>query len=141
MEQIVDSKSHQAGSQQLPSDRSWGLTIGGVFVVAGIYWHQREWLSLVLVSLGLILVALAILFPRRLHRLNAMWMQLGVWLAKFTNPVLLGVVYLAVVTPMSLLLRLTGKRFLKTEIEPDVETYWINRQKKAIDAKSLERQF
>lgn len=141
MEQFIDSKSHQAGSHQLPSDRSWGLTIGGVFVGAGVYWHQRWWLSLVLVSLGLILAAFALVFPRRLHRLNAMWMQLGMWLAKFTNPVLLGAVYLVVVTPMSLLLRLFGKRFLKTQLEPDAQTYWINRQQKAIDAKSLERQF
>jgi hypothetical protein len=141
VEQLVDSKSHHSNAHEIPSDRSWGLTIGSFLVLLAIYWKDQRWLSTAFGITGILLIMLAALIPKRLHQLNINWMRLGAWLSRFTNPVLLGLVYLMVVTPMSLLVKIFGKRFLKTQIETNAETYWVERSKKKIEAKSLERQF
>ena len=48
-------------------------------------------------------------------------------LHRVVNPVVMGVLFFIVITPVSLLMRLTGKRPLALEFEPEASSYWMTR--------------
>ena len=54
--------------------------------------------------------------------------------------VILGVIYYLVLTPVGLLLRLRGYDPLACKVEPDADTYWIEREM-SVDADRYFRQF
>ncbi len=60
-------------------------------------------------SLALVFLILARWRPGLLAPLNKIWTALGLLLTKVMNPIVMGVVFFIVVTPIGLLMRLSGK--------------------------------
>ena len=124
------------------SDRSFGFVFAVVFGLIGLYnaWHAgKAWPWLALVAAGFLAVAL--LRPVLLARLNKLWMKFGLLLAMIVNPIVLGILYFLVFTPMALLARLVGKDFLKLKREPQAKSYWIVRDPPGPEAVSMKDQF
>ena len=55
-------------------------------------------------------------------------MKFGELLGKIISPIVMGIVYFFVITPIGLLMRLMGKDLLKTKFN-DSKTYWLKREK------------
>jgi len=111
------------------SDRSFGLVFAAAFsVVAG--WPllnggaPRLWALAVAVSFA----ALALLAPRVLAPLNRLWTRFGLLLARVTNPMVMGLLFFGMVTPMGLAMRALGKDPLRRRLEPGAASYWIERR-------------
>jgi dihydrodipicolinate synthase/N-acetylneuraminate lyase len=62
---------------------------------------------------GAALVALALVAPRALAGVERAWMTLALALSRVTTPLFMGLVYLAVLTPIALVLRLLGRAPLR----------------------------
>ena len=93
-----------------PSPRSVGLTFGAVFTIAGLLplatgGAPRAW-ALITAAL-FALVALAV--PAPLGPLSRAWLRLGLAMHRVVNPVVMAVLFYAVVTPFGLLMRLVGR--------------------------------
>lgn len=140
MDQLTENKNSDT-PEPLPSDRSWGLTLAVVCFVIAIWNHSHFKFSSIFGATGLILFAFALLSPTHLHPLNQKWMAFSHRLSRFTNPLLMGATFLLVITPLAVLARLLGKRFLQLEREPDRDTYWISRTNGQIEPESLKRLF
>jgi hypothetical protein len=112
-----------------PTDRRFGSTIAAVlsFYAAYSYLHAGRVRIVVIVAAAAI-GALAVLRPRALHGANVAWQWLGRWLERIVNPVVLGVLFLVVITPMALLMRLVGRDPLRRRIDRAATTYWIRRE-------------
>jgi len=124
------------------SDRSFGLVIGGAFVIFGLWPvvsanSPRGW-SLVL---GGVFIVLAVVRPRLLARLNRAWTRLGVALHRVMSPVVLGLVFYTTLTPIGLVLRVLGKDLLRLERDPSLPTYWIARVPPGPAPDTMRRQF
>ncbi|MEZ4268637.1 MAG: SxtJ family membrane protein [Myxococcota bacterium] len=109
----------------MPSERSFGLTIGILLAVIGLFplWRGAQpvtWLLVVAAAL----VALALVYPRALAGPNRAWTLFGHYAGRVTNPLLLGLVYFLIMTPMSLALRLTGRDPLGLRFRRGVASYW-----------------
>lgn len=115
-----------------PSERAFGLTVGGVLcLIAGVgvaLTGRVSWVSGPLGAIGLVLVALAFAAPRTLALPNRAWLRLGLALSAVVTPVVLGVVFFLVVTPIGLVLRAAGKRPLALRFEPARASYWEERR-------------
>ena len=59
----------------------------------------------------------------------------------FNTRLILTVMFYLLFTPIGLVLRLLGKDLLNRKIEPNAETYWIDREEEAFDRKRYEKQF
>jgi hypothetical protein len=69
------------------------------------------------------------------------WMTLAFALGWINTRVLLGVFFYVVLTPIGLVLRLTGKDLLNERIDRSAATYWKKRDHAAFNPKQCERQF
>ena len=123
---------------QKTSNKSFGILFFIVFLIIG-FWpiftsnEIRSWsliISVIFLILGLINSSI-------LEPLKNAWIKLGELLGKIIAPIVMGLVFFTVLTPISFILRLFGKDLLKIKYSKD-NTYWIKREK---NVGSMKKQF
>ncbi|MEO5362606.1 MAG: SxtJ family membrane protein [Magnetococcus sp. DMHC-8] len=122
------------------SDRSFGLVFAAVFALVGLHPlldgpEPSPWWLLAAAAL----LPVALWRPGWLAPGNRLWTRFGLLLNRFTAPLVMGVLFLTVVTPIGLLMRLLGQRPLRLSYEPEADSYWIVRQSPTPD--SMKRPF
>jgi hypothetical protein len=126
----------------LPSDRSFGLTFAMVFAVLGAWmlWKASIHSAVTLGTAGAFLLA-ALAFPRFLHPLNVAWMWLGNLLNRVVSPIVMGVIFFGLLSPLAAMMRLRGRDVLQRSFDPARGSYWIKRDPPGPDGSSFPRQF
>ena len=114
---------------KIGSNRSFGIVFFVVFLLIALYplvndGNLRIW-SIVL---SLIFLILGILGSNILTPLNKIWFKFGILLGNFVSPIVMGIVFFAIVTPTSLIMRVLGKNLLNLK-KGSKKTYWIERSK------------
>lgn len=104
--------------------RRFGLTVGGAFLVfAAIAWWRGSPTALnVFAVLGGVLTAAGLVIPTHLGPVERAWMKLAHLISKVTTPIVMGVMYLLVLTPVGLLRRNFGGNPMVHA--PEGGTYW-----------------
>lgn len=127
----------------LPSDRSFGLTFAAVFaLLAGwlAYRGSVYWVASLGASAAFAVLAIAI--ARVLHPLNVAWMWFGGVLHRIVSPIVLGIIFFGVFTPVALIFKLRGRDALNRKFESAQPSYWVHRTPPGPDAeRSFPRQF
>jgi hypothetical protein len=132
-------RPHHTG--KTPSDRAFGLTIAGVLLAwAGYSYVHAGRMRIAVIALAVVVAIVAALRPRALHGANVGWHRLGKMLERIVNPIVLGVVFVVVITPIALVMRLVQRDPLRRRLERTAATYWIPREDPP-DADSWSRQF
>jgi O-antigen/teichoic acid export membrane protein len=111
------------------SNRSFGLVFAAFFGLVGLLplilgRAPRIWAFLP----GALFLLAALFFPSVLGPLNRAWMRLGLLLHRVVSPIVLGIMFYLVITPMGLLMRAMGKDFLRLRPDPAAASYWIDRR-------------
>jgi hypothetical protein len=124
------------------SDRSFGCVFVCVFLAAGLLplRHAQPIRLWALAVSGVFLVP-TLIRPKVLHPLNVLWTRLGVLLGQIAAPIVLGLLFFLVVTPIACVMRLLGKRPLLLQMDPGVASYWIKRQPPGPAPESMIHQF
>jgi hypothetical protein len=123
---------HEKGGRAAPitssSDRSFGLVFAGFFgiLVGYNWWHSGATWPLYL-GIAVVFLALALLWPKVLSPLNHLWTRLGLLMGKIVSPIVLGLLFFVVVTPVGVLMRLSGKDPLRLRHDSGLGSYWIVR--------------
>ena len=124
------------------SDRSFGLVFAAVFLIIAafplFYGEGIRWGS---VGVAGIFALLALLRPTLLSLLNRLWMKFGLLLGKIVSPIALGILFYLVITPIGIVIRLSGKDPLRLKFMPEADTYWILREPPGPEPGSLSKQF
>jgi hypothetical protein len=121
--------------------RRFGLTVGLAFAAfAGIaWWRAHPTVFTVLGSLGAVLILAGLLIPTMLGPVERAWMGLAHLISKVTTPIVMGLMYLLVITPVGFLRRRLGGNPLVHA--PAERSYWRARPANARRTASLSRQF
>jgi len=129
----------------LPSDRKFGMLFFAVFaIIAGVAFYRTQSLgniTFAFAGAALLMLGLTWLYPKMLRPLNMAWMSLGLWLGKIVSPVVLGLVFLLLFTPLALVLRLCGRDELALKRSPSSKSYWQTRSPDNVDAHGYANQF
>ena len=126
-------------SVKIPSNRSFGFLFFIVFLAISLWpLISQEGLRLWDLILSLIFLILGILNSKILTPLNKLWIKFGIFLGNIVSPVVMGVVFFIVVTPIGLIMRLLGRDLLRVNKNESASTYWIDREKKT---DTMKRQF
>ncbi len=90
--------------------RRFGFTLAPAFLALAtlLAWRGREMLAIFAAGLGILLGLAAVVVPRRLGPVQRTWMALAHALSRITTPILLGIVWYLVITPIGLLRRAVG---------------------------------
>ncbi len=127
-----------------PSERSFGVTFACVFALVTAWLLYRHGLGLAPLATGAIacvFLLLGYLAPRLLRPLNRLWLRFGLVLHAVVNPLILGVLFFIVFTPMGLVIRLFGGDLLRMRRGADGESYWIFRAGEKVAPSSMTNQF
>ncbi len=122
------SRFHAQLAEGETSDRSFGLTVGPIFLALSflpMLRHHRPpvwWM----VAVGALLTVTGAIAPRALRRIKRGWLFLGFVMGLVVNPVVLGILFYAVFTPCGLLMRLFGGDPLRLQPSPQA-SYWRER--------------
>jgi predicted membrane protein len=108
--------------------REFGLVTGGVVALLfGLFfpWLLEFkfplWPWVVFAVLG----ALGLVAPTSLRPVHYWWMRFALLLSKITTPIILGVVFYLLVTPIGLIMRMLGKDPMKRARGRDLDTYRV----------------
>lgn len=126
-----------------PSERAFGLTVGMVCSVLALYggWrHGRTALVQGLAGVGAGLLLCAWIRPSLLRGLNRWWMRLAHALGWLNNRLILGAVFLALITPLSLVFRVMGRDLLRLR-RPRGASGWVPYPERYRDPKHYERMY
>ena len=98
---------------KLGSNKSFGIVFFVVFLIIAIYpilsdGNLRLW-SLII---SLAFLILGLINSRLLTPLNKLWFKFGILLGKIISPVIMGIIFFLVVTPIGILMRLFKKDVL-----------------------------
>jgi len=116
--------------------RKFGVTTG--LVVALLFGLALPWL------LGFpfpiwpwivfaILASWGLIAPMSLQPVHRTWMKFGLFMSRFTTPLILGLTFFIAIVPMGLLIRLFGHDALKLKVDRSADSYKIHSEKKTRD--------
>ena len=115
---------------KISSNRSFGLVFFIVFLIVALWpLKYEEDIRLWSLVLSIIFFILGVLNSKLLTPLNKLWFKFGILLGSIVAPIVMGIVYFLVVTPIGIIMRLLGKDLLKTNKIKSASTYWIKRDK------------
>ena len=121
--------------------RRFGLTVGGAFLaLAALAWWRGRPVGLgAFATLGALFVLAGLALPTYLGPLFRAWMGMSHQLSRVTTPILLGVIFFVIVTPIGLLRRRFGRRSLaRPAAQP---SFWVSRSANAGQRANMEHQF
>ena len=90
------------------------------------------------VVLSLVFLIITIIRPNLFTFLNRSWIQFGILLGKIISPIVMGLVFFFVVTPIGILVRILKKDVMG--LKRGASSYWINREDKD-KVQSMKKQF
>lgn len=124
------------------SNRSFGLVMATAFAVIGLVplWNGNAilWWSFLV---AMVFLALSIFYAKVLEKPKLVWLKFGELLHHITNPIILGLMFFTLITPMALLLRVAGKDLVNRKLDPKAKSYWIRRDPPGPEPSGMENQF
>ena len=127
---------------KVSSERSFGLVFAGFFALLGalsLYSGAERWHYWF--PLAGVFAVLAYAAPRLLAPLNRLWAKVGLLLHMVISPVILGILFYVCVTPIGVLMRISGRDPLRRKFEPAAKTYWITREPPGPAPETFNNQF
>jgi hypothetical protein len=111
-----------------PSNRNFGFVFTVAFLAFGLrpLRHRGE-VRLWCLALSGALLLITLARPTLLDVPNRIWTRCGVLLGRVLNPVVTGLLFYLVFTPIAVALRWMGKDLLHLASDRNAQTYWTGR--------------
>ncbi len=127
---------------KLPSNSTFGYFFGLVFISLSVYFYfQNNNLFIFFFSLSSIIIIVTLLFPKLLLPFNFLWMKFGILLGKIINPVIFGIIFFFMITPVGLVRKLIGADELQIKNNDNRDSFWIKRKEPNIKNDSFYNQY
>ena len=114
---------------KLPSNRKFGLFFTAIFLLASSYSYYVD-SEVMIYILGIIcgiFLIITIIHADALLPLNKLWMKFGILLGMIVSPIIMGIIFFGIFTPIAILMRLSGRDELRLRFKKK-KTHWINRK-------------
>jgi len=136
------SSDHKIPELDRKGLRSFGLTTGAIVgVLFGLFFPwvlERPIPRWPWVIFGVLALA-GLAAPMALRPVYHWWMRFGLFMSRITTPLIMGIVFYLVITPMGLVMRLMGKDYMARRLRDQAVSYRIESQ--ATPPKRLEKPF
>ena len=121
------------------NNKGFGLLFFIVFLLMGLWpLIKGDSPRILFFPIALVFLILGLMNAKILSPLNRLWIKFGDLLGKIIAPVVMAFIYFIILTPLSFLIRITGKDLLKVKYSNKENTYWIKRIK---DLGPMRKQF
>ena len=125
----------------LPSNRKFGFFFTFVFalVAAYFFYSTKETWAYTFIASASIFLLMTLVKSDALLPLNKLWMRFGLLLGMIVSPIVLGVIFFGLFTPIAILMRLSGRDELRLKYAQKA-SHWISRGE-PIKSESFKHQF
>jgi len=112
---------------KISSNRSFGIVFFIVFILIAFYplINQQE-IRIWSVLISLLFLILGIINSKILTPLNKVWFKFGIFLGKIISPIVMGLIFFLVVTPIAFLMRMLKKDLLNLKFSKN-NSYWVEK--------------
>ena len=126
---------------ELPSNKKFGFFFTLVFALVTTYFYANGPLTWVypFTVAAVIFFVVTIVKADILLPLNKLWMRFGLLLGMIVSPIVLGIIFFGIFTPIAIIMRLSGRDELRLKFK-NKKSHWISRTE-SIQADSFKNQF
>ena len=112
---------------KISSNRSFGIVFFVVFFLIALYpLIYNEEIRIWSLIISLVFLILGLINSRILTPLNKLWFKFGILLGKIVSPIIMGIIFFLVVTPIGFIMRILGKDVLNLKFNAS-KSYWIEK--------------
>ena len=112
---------------KIGSNRSFGVVFFVVFLIIATYpLINGDELRLWSLIISIIFLFLGLVNSKILNPLNKLWFKFGIFLGKIISPLVMGIIFFLVVTPIGILMKLLNKDLLNLRFNNN-RSYWIEK--------------
>ena len=112
---------------KIGSNRSFGIIFFIIFLIISLWpLLNGNGVRIWAVSISLIFLILGVLNSKILTPLNKIWFKFGILLGKIVSPIIMGIIFFLVVTPIGFIMRILGKDLLNLKFNRN-KSYWIEK--------------
>ena len=112
---------------KIGSNKSFGIVFFIVFLIISIYpMLGGDSLRVWSLAISIIFLILGLLNSKILSPLNKLWFKFGIFLGKIISPIIMGIIFFFVVTPIGYLMRLFKKDVLSLKFNGN-KSYWVKK--------------
>jgi hypothetical protein len=116
---------------------TFGILFFVFFLIIGLYpLLSSEPIRIWSVSISLVFLIITIIKPNLFTFLNKLWIKFGILLGKIISPIVMGLVFFFVVTPIGIFVKVLKKDVMS--LKRGAYSYWITREDKI---QSMKKQF
>ena len=112
---------------KISSNRSFGIVFFIVFLLIALYpiTYSQE-IRVWSVIISIIFLVLGLFNSKILTPLNKLWFKFGIFLGKIISPIIMGIIFFLVVTPIGILMRILNKDLLNLKFNKK-KSYWTEK--------------
>ena len=115
------------GDIKIGSNRSFGIVFFIVFLLIAIYpLINSEGLRIWSIIIAIFFLILGLINSKVLTPFNKLWFKFGLLLGKIISPIIMGIIFFLVVTPIAFIMRIIGKDLLNLKFNKN-KSYWIEK--------------
>lgn len=112
---------------KISSNKSFGIVFFIVFlIIAVLPLLNDENIRIWSLIISIIFLILGLLNSRFLTPFNILWFKFGIFLGKIVSPIVMGIIFFFVVTPIALLMKILKKDLLNLKFNKNY-SYWIEK--------------
>ena len=113
---------------KLGTNRGFGLVFFSVFLIISLYpLIYNEDIRLWSFLIAIIFLILGLANSKILSPLNKLWFKFGLFLGKILSPLIMGIIFFFVVTPIGFIMRLLKKDLINLKYNNN-KSYWIKKK-------------
>ena len=112
---------------KIGSNKSFGIVFSIFFLIIALYpLVNGEGIRVWSIIVSLIFLFLGLIKSKILTPLNKIWFKFGIFLGKIVSPLVMGVIFFLVVTPIGILMKILKKDLLNLKFNNN-KSYWIEK--------------
>ncbi len=116
---------------------TFGILFFVFFLIVGLYpLISNEPIRIWSIIVSLVFLIVTIIKPNLFTFLNKLWIEFGILIGKIISPIIMGLVFFFVVTPIGIFVKILKKDVMG--LKRGASSYWITREDKI---QSMKKQF
>ena len=121
---------------------SIGLKAQTIFFLIGgyVFYNNQIIVAAIFLVISCVLLLISLVAADYLIKLNILWFKLGILISKVVSPIVLGLIFFVLISPIAILTRMFGRDILQLK-KKVVSSYWIKREPRGPLPESFKKQF
>ena len=128
---------------KLPSNKKFGYFFSFVFLILfllNFLYYSNYKIAIISIVLSIAILIITFIIPKILHPLNISWMYLGYLISLIVSPIILGIIFYLLITPIAMFLKIIKRDELGIN-NTSIESSWKKRQEIKYSEEYFHNQF